>query len=380
MSYIKRILESKIKEYLRSFPIVGITGPRQSGKSTLLQNLLKDYTYISFDDIQIRNFFIEDPIGFMEQYGNKVIFDEVQKAPEIFDMLKIAVDKNRKYGRFIVTGSSQFKFIRHVTESLAGRIGLLSLLPFQLSEIPESLKKTSIYMGAYPEVVMRKYRSVKSWYSSYIDTYVNKDLRYISNIGNLRDFQRFLHLLAINTAQILNFSAYANDLGVSVPTIKSWVSVLEASYIVFLLPSYHKNYGKRIIKSPKVYFYDTGLVSYLTAVETQEQFTKGPMCGAIFENYIVAEIMKNHLHRKTDVELFYYRTSSGDEIDLIVDYKKRKDLIEIKHSSTSKTSMFETMKKIITADDNGYLLYNGKEFPYAKNIKAINYQDYLQQK
>ena len=380
MAYKKRILETTIKDYLHSFPIVGITGPRQSGKSTLLQNLLKNYTYVSFDDIQMRNFFAEDPIGFMEQYDDKVIFDEVQKVPDLFNMLKIAVDKKRQqYGRYVVTGSSQFKFVRHISESLAGRIGLLSLLPFQFSELPKkSLQKISIYKGSYPELVMRKYQADKSWYSSYIDTYVNKDLYDISNIGNLRDFQRFLRLLAINTSRILNLSNYASDLGVSVPTIKNWISVLEASYIIFLLPSYHKNYGKRIIKSPKIYFYDTGLVSYLTAIKTQEQFIKGPMCGSIFENYIISEIMKNHLHNKTDAELFYYRASNGEEVDLIVEYNNCKDLIEIKHSSTSKTSMFETIKKIIEPKDNGYLLYNGKEFAYAKNIKSINYKTYLE--
>jgi len=378
MNYIKRHIESTIKRYLKLFPAVGITGPRQSGKTTLLQHMLKNYRYVSFDDLKMVEFASQDPEAFMETYNDKVIFDEVQKVPELFQYIKIAIDKDRdKYGKIILTGSSQFHMIKSITESLAGRIGLLSLLPLQYSELPKGLGEKQIFMGSYPEIVKRKYSGVKDWYASYISTYITRDVRDLANIGDLRDFQRFISLLAANTAQILNMSQYASDLGVSVPTIKRWISVLEASYIIFLLPPFYKNYGKRIIKSPKIYFYDTGLVSYLTGIEKEEHYKKGPMAGSIFENYIIAEIKKREAHNKTDSELFFFRTSGGKEIDLIIDRKSQKELIEIKHSSSFKRKMLETIEEFREEKGTGTLVYNGKTMPYKKKLEIRNYKNFL---
>lgn len=293
MAYVKRVLESGLLAYLHNFPVVGLTGPRQSGKSTLLQALLPNYKYLTFDDYKLQDFLQSDPEAFMATYSEHIIFDEIQKMPELFNYLKIAVDNDRmNYGKFVVTGSSQFSSIKNITESLAGRIGLLSLLPFQFSEMPTELRSLSIFKGSYPELVNRSYREASAWYSSYIDTYLNKDVRTLSNIGDLRDFQRFITLLAANTAQILNLSSYARDLGVAVNTIKRWLSILEASYIIYLLPPFYKNYNKRVVKSPKLYFYDTGLVSYLVGITTQQLYENGPMAGSLFENYLVTEILK----------------------------------------------------------------------------------------
>lgn len=379
MNYIHRTIESTLQRYLQSFPIVGITGPRQSGKTTLLQNQLRDYQYVTFDDPKMIDFLENDPQSFITRYQNKVIFDEVHKAPEIFNYLKIAVDNDRQnYGKFILTASSQFSFLQKITESLAGRIGLLALLPLQYIEIPPVLTDQSVYKGGYPELVVRSYRDDDLWFSAYLDTYLTKDLRALSNIGDLGDFRRLINLLAAHTTQVLDYTHYASDLGVSATTVKRWISVLEASYIIFLLPSFSKNLKQRVVKRPKIYFYDVGLVSYLTGIKDATIFNQGPMAGAIFENYIIAEIFKKELHQKTNAELFFLRTSNQVEIDLIIDRKQFKELIEIKKNSSFKSAMVKTLRQFTEEKDQAYLLYTGDFFQYANNITAMNYQRYLQ--
>jgi len=378
MKFNHRHIEQALKEYLDFFSVVGMTGPRQSGKSTLLQHVLSDYAYVSFDDARTVDFFHDDPERFIRTYQDKVIFDEVQKAPELFNDIKIAVDKDRnKTGKFVLTGSSQFSFVKGISESLAGRIGLLTLLPYQYSEMPKNLRYQSIYRGSYPELVNKKYRLSQDWYDAYINTYLNSDVKTLTHIGDMRDFQRLIRLLAANTSQILNMTQYANDIGVDVKTIKRWISILEASYIIFLLPPYYKNYGKRIVKRPKIYFYDTGIVAYLTGIETRDHYEHGPMAGRIYENYLISEILKRELHCKTHAELFYLRTSSGLEVDLIVDRKKSKELIEIKKTETFRVRMLHAIDVFIEDGDQGYLIYNGKSLPYTDHINVKNYAEYL---
>ena len=380
MKYIKRTSEKSVLRLLKIFPVVGITGPRQSGKSTLLQQLLKDYEYVSFDDIRKIHLYEEDPIGFINRYNKKVIFDEVQNVPEIFKSIKFMVDKDRQnYGNFVLTGSSNFSFLKSASESLAGRIGLLSLLPFEYQELPKQQKKESIFKGSYPELVLRNYHESNLWYSSYVDTYINKDLRTLANIGDIRDFRRFIQLLASRISQILDMSHFAKALGVSVPTIKRWISILEASYIIFLLPPYYGNIGKRIIKSPKIYFFDTGLVSYFTGIQSFEQYDLGPLNGALFENYIISEIYKKELHSLSDNKLYYIRTYDKNEIDLILDKKTCKELIEIKKNSTFKLSMIKTLKNTRSKNDICYLLYQGEKETY-DDISIMPFNEYLEKK
>ena len=382
MSYIHRILEKNVVRYLKQFPVLGLTGPRQSGKSTMVRKLLGEkYRYVSFDDLNMVDSFHSDPERFMSVYSNKVIFDEVQRVPDIFHHVKRAVDNDRdNYGKFVVTGSSQFAFMKHVSESLAGRIGLLTLLPFQYAEIPERLRTVSLYQGAYPELVVRKYYGSFDWYSSYLDTYLTRDVRDVREIGNIRDFRRFVQMLAARVSQILNMSDLARDIGVSVPTVKKWISVLEASYIVFLLPPFYANLGKRIIKSPKIYFYDTGIVSYLTGIRNKELFEKGPMYGYLFENYIVSEIYKRELHNRSDAELFYFRTSNGVEVDLIIDRKTERRYVEIKASHTYKHEMIRSLLQTKKKDEQAFLLYRGKSVESTPDLKIINYTSYLKKK
>lgn len=376
--YQHRILENILHEYMSFFSVIAITGPRQSGKSTLIQKCLADYRYVTFDSKIHVDQFYDDPEKFLRMYNDQVIFDEVQKVPEIFDFIKLSVDQDRtRVGKFVLTGSSQLTFSKSIAESLAGRIGLLTLLPYEYQEMPIQNRLPSIYLGAYPEIVHKEYRLHDDWYASYITTYIEKDLRDIANVGDLRDFQKLIQLLAAHTAQILNYSQFANDLGVDVKTIKRWISILEASYIIFLLPPYYRNLGKRITKSPKVYFYDVGLVSHLCGIATQDVYEKGPMYGAMFENYIVAECLKRQMHRKTHSKLYYYRTHRGGEIDLIIDHRQYQEFIEIKASETFHPRMLQSLNTFLNPSNQGFLVYRGKNLPYQENIEVINYESYL---
>jgi predicted AAA+ superfamily ATPase len=378
MKYQPRILEGTLKDYLRYFPVVGLTGPRQSGKSTLLQHTLPEYTYVTFDDYRTISLFHNDPMRFLTIYADKIIFDEVQKLPELFSYIKIAIDRDRSNkGKFILTGSSQFSLIKNSSESLAGRIGLLSLLPFQYNEIPATLRDESVFRGGYPELVDRHYAFYNAWFSSYVETYIHKDIASLGHVGDTRDFRRLLQLLAANTSQQLNMTRYASDLGVDVKTIKRWISLLEASYIIFLLPPFYKNYGKRLVKSPKIYFYDVGLVSFLTGIENKTLFENGPLAGPIFENYLISEILKKERHTNQHSELYYLRTSHGKEIDIIIDRKNKKELIEIKNSATFNPQMAATITEFIEEGDQGYLLYRGENLPYHKPISILNYANFL---
>ncbi len=377
-SFIDREISPVLKEYLTLFPVVCVTGPRQSGKSTLLQHVLPDYTYVTFDDFMMREEFLDDPVGFMNIYHDRVIFDEVQKVPEIFDHIKMAVDRDRmNYGKYVITGSSQFTLNHHISESLAGRLGPLTLLTFDAKEIPEQSFLPSQFRGSYPELVMREYRGDREWYAAYVDTYLQKDVRELRQVGNIRDFGRFISLLAANTSQLLNLSYYARDLGVSVKTIRSWVSVLEASYIIFLLPPYHKNLGKRLIKSPKVYFWDTGLVSFLTGVRTEELYRQGPLHGALFENYIVSEVKKRIYHENTMESLWFFRDSNGLEVDLIIEGDSVRQWIEIKTIETYKPAMVRPILRCKSPEDQGLLVYKGESRIGKEGVHIVNFEEFL---
>lgn len=379
MKYIKRKLESVLSEYLRIFPVIGLTGPRQSGKSTMLKKALGNrYRYVTFDDINVLNHFHQDPNDFMEVYSENVIFDEVQYAPELFRFIKIAVDNKRsKRGNFILTGSSQFSFMKGVTESLAGRIGLLTLLPFGYNELNLTYRNKSVYLGSYPELSDLKYKNTRKWYISYVNTYLERDVRALSNIGDMRDFAIFLKLVASKCSQILDLTELSNMADVSVNTIKKWISILEASYIIFLLGPYHNNFGKRLIKRPKIYFYDTGLVSYLLGIDSKHDYEKTAFNGAIFENYVISEIKKIGKNSGDRDEMYFLRTNTGKEIDLITKFKMTENYFEIKKSSTFKLSMVDALNEIMPENVKGFLLYTGKNFKYKAKIEVLNYQDFL---
>jgi predicted AAA+ superfamily ATPase len=392
--YIHRQLEETLNKYLEIFPAVAITGPRQSGKSTMLKEFLKDkYKYITFDSVHNIEDFLSDPQSFLQKYNNKVIFDEVQRVPEMFNYIKLMIDEDRQnYGKFVLTGSSQFSMVKGITETLAGRVGNISLLPFQYLEIPDKQKPKQLIFGSYPEIVVRGYKGALEWYDSYIQNYLERDVRNLANIGNLRDFKKFINLLAAKTAQEFNASSYANEIGVNYKTIQSWFSILEASYIVFPIEPYFHSLGKRIVKRPKVYFWDTGLVCYLTGVRTKELLEKGPLCGPIFENYLISEIFKAVKHHNKDIKLFYFRSNLGHESDLIIEDRSNKKIIftEIKYNKTARPIMVETVKILLEKekeyqvhsgyDIKGLLLYNGNEAGrFFGSISYMPWSSFLEQ-
>ncbi len=359
--YIKRLLEKSLKDSLNTFPVVLITGPRQSGKTTLVQKVFgKKYTYVSLDELDIRSLAIEDPRTFLEQYSAPVIIDEIQNVPSLLPFIKAKVDQDRTAGQWILTGSQQFPLMRNVGESLAGRVAVLTLYPFSIDEISKRLRpkldNASDYIhhllqnkstlgnsfsagkwlleGGYPEIQVNKSIKKNIWFSSYLQTYIDRDVRGNIKTANLNDFERFVKVLAARTSQELNYSTISREIGVSVPTIKSWVSFLEASSLIYLLYPYHKNFGKRVIKSPKCYFMDTGLVSFLVGLQDEAHLLQGPMAGALFETACVMQFVKRFTALMDSCTLYFFRSVDGYEVDLLVDTADGIYPVEIKLSAT----------------------------------------------
>jgi predicted AAA+ superfamily ATPase len=349
MAYRHRVLEAGLRRYLKLFPAVGVTGPRQSGKSTLLRAALPEYPYVSFDDPEETLAAEQDPRGFLSRFPQRVILDEAQRAPGLFSYLKLAIDEDReRKGRFVLSGSNQFSLSRRLTESLAGRIGLLSLHPFERSEMPKAARKAQMLQGSYPELVMRDHEGAREWYSSYLATYLERDVRLANDVGKLSDFQTLIRLLVARVGQEYNASAFARDVGVDSKTVESWVSILEASYLVFRLRPWHANIGKRLVKRPKLYFWDTGLVCHLAGIRDMEALEEGPLGGPVFENLLIAEILKAGAHRGTDIETFYFRESNGSEADLIIMDResKRRWIMDAKSGHTAKAPWVESLARV----------------------------------
>ncbi|PKM99849.1 MAG: GTP-binding protein [Elusimicrobia bacterium HGW-Elusimicrobia-2] len=395
--YIDREIGKVLRKQIKSFSALALTGPRQSGKSTLVRKLFeKSHKIISFDDPLIRERAIADPKLFLEAAGSKAVFDEIQYVPEILSYIKMLIDGDRrKKGRFIFTGSQQFNLIKNLGDTLAGRIALFDLLPFGIEEkrkIPALKRKLlnvknafihSCLRGSFPEINIDSKIDSSVWYGSYIQTYLERDVRTIYNVGILREFQRFLHLLASRCSQILNISGLSGDLGVSANTVKKWLSVLEASRIIYVLPPFWRNYGKRITKSPKIYFLDSGLVCYLTGIKTEEHLLTGPMAGAMFENFVVQETVKCFMNSGRKPDLFYLRTQNNLEIDLILEKNLEVYPLEIKLSKTPNLGMaasIERYKKVfqgLKVKEGKIICLTEEDFFIKKDISAVNVDSYL---
>lgn len=359
INYIHRDIEPVIKSLARQFPAVVITGPRQAGKSTLLQKLFgKTHTYTALDDPITREEALADPRMFLESLGAKAIIDEIQYAPHLLSYLKIAIDQDRdKRGRFILTGSQQFTMMKEIGETLAGRIGIAELLPFSLSEMKKALGKEPFQKpedyflkasltGSFPEIVTRPRFKRDSWYGAYLQTYLERDIRSLYNIGSLREFQAFLKLLATRVGQMLNLNSLSADVGVTVNTLKQWISILEASRMIYLLPPFYNNLGKRIVKSPKVYFMDNGLLCYLLSIQHQDFLLKSPIAGPLFESFVIQEVVKTFLNRGLRPPLYYIRTHNGVEVDLLIEKNHFLYPVEIKISKTPRISDADPMRQI----------------------------------
>jgi predicted AAA+ superfamily ATPase len=351
--YIHRQIEQVLKNAARSFSAVALTGPRQSGKSTLLRRLFeKTHRYVTFDDPLVREQAVSDPRLFMENLGERAIIDEIQYVPQIVSHLKIAIDTDRqKKGKFLLTGSEQFTMIKNLGDSLAGRVAILELLPFSFEEKKNTPRikqlDTSIGSfadaclgGSYPELLFKKADEKNRWYSSYLNTYLERDIRTLHDIGSLRDFQRFLQLLAARTAQILNLSTFSVELGVSINTLKKWLSILEASRIIYLLYPYYENFGKRMTQAPKIYFLDCGLACYLVGIKDREYLLKGPMAGSLFETFCLQETLKIFLSRGLRAPLYYLRLQNDLEVDFLIEGAAKTFYpVEVKVTKTPKPSM-----------------------------------------
>lgn len=353
-----RILEKVIKRAMKTFPAVVITGPRQSGKTTILKTLFsKTHSFVSLEDPNTRIRAKEDPIGFLNANPPPVIFDEIQYVPELFSYIKTRIDERRLPGQWLFTGSQNFTLMQGVSESLAGRVAVLSLLPFSFSEkigraekakeitkwissFPSLTYSSSLSLaeyilrGNYPEIASNQKVDRQLWCSSYIATYLERDIRNLAHVGDLSQFEIFLRLCATRTGQILNLSDLARDVGISVPTAKRWISLLETGHQIYLLYPYYRNIGKRLIKSPKLYFNDTALASYLLGLHDKETLLKSPHFGSLFETMVITDILKRFLHFGQMPSFYYFRTRDGLEIDCVVELGEALHLFEIKSSAT----------------------------------------------
>lgn len=392
--YIHREIEGALKIAAEQSPAVIITGPRQSGKTTLLSHLfLKDHRYISLDDPNLRLMARDEPGIFFENYPPPVIIDEIQYAPQLFSYIKLLIDKNRDAkGQFLLTGSQTFPLMANVSDSLAGRIAVLTLLSlsyleqFQQAPLKElNILKKRVLTGGFPEVVKNEDINLDLWFSGYLQTYLERDVRQLRQIGELSDFARFLQLLASLSGQILNLSNLSRDLGVAVNTVKAWLAVLEATKQIILVQPFYINKGKRLIKSPKLYFLDTGLLCYLSGITSTEQVFKGVSAGPLFETVVLSEIIRCFYNRGKIDRIFWWRTSSGSEVDFIIEDKGKIIPIEVKLSSKANKQMAKGLISFCELFDSLVdmaFLVNLSEEPLKidKKITSIPFSDFIGQK
>ncbi|WP_194851246.1 ATP-binding protein [Nonlabens antarcticus] len=346
MQVIRRKLEAKIKEGLAQYPILAITGPRQSGKTTLLRECFKRFAYVSLENPDIRKFAKSDPNKFLQHYPAPVILDEVQQVPELFSYLQTKVDDDKLMGQYILSGSHNFQLMESITQSLAGRVALFTLLPFDAQELKHEgllLKnwKEMAIKGFYPAIYDRNLNP-SIFYKNYIKTYVERDVAMITNVQDKRRFTNFLSLCAARHGQLLNLNNLANECGISQPTAKSWLSILESSYLIFQLSPYFKNYSKRVVKTPKIYFYDTGLVCYLLGIRTIEDIDEN-LKGSLFENLVMAEIIKQNEHQQLLLDFWFWRDSNEKEVDVLTQHGTSYKVYEIKSTTTITDKLFKNM-------------------------------------
>ncbi|SDC92492.1 hypothetical protein SAMN04488104_1009102 [Algoriphagus faecimaris] len=385
MNVINRWIYSAIREYQSKYPILAITGPRQSGKTTLLKTLFPDYRYVSLENPDNRDFALKDPNGFLAEYDDQVIFDEVQQAPAIFSYLQTLVDSRPgRMGGFILSGSQNFHLMERITQSLAGRVAIFKLLPLDTRELAAANMLSAdpfdqLVHGFYPAMYDRKI-SPSIFYSNYVQTYVNRDITELMAIRDLRQFQNFLGLCAARAGQLLNLSALANEAGITQPTAKSWLSALESSYITFQLYPFHKNFSKRVVKTPKLYFYDTGLLAFLLKIKSRETLLTHPVKGALFENMMIAEFHKQMHHGYSDESPWFWRDNHGNEVDLLLDKGLSLEIFEIKASTTVMTENFKGLTKFEQISDlpitGKGLIYAGTSNQNRLQGKVISWRDF----
>ncbi len=372
-------MAKSIIDALKAMPAVTITGPRQSGKTTLVKNLLPGYKYINLEDLEIRAFALDDPKGFLKTAGQKAIFDEIQHVPQLFSYLQVEIDATARNGMYVLTGSNNFLLMQSISQSLAGRVAIFHLLPFSQDEIYPTVDITLeevIHKGFYPRL-FQQIKNYHNWYADYISTYIEKDVRRLINVGDINSFRDFLKLCAARTGQLINFSEIGNELSVSYQTVKRWLSVLETGYILFRLNPYSKNLNKRIVKSSKIYFYDTGLLCYLLGIKTPEDLQYHYLRGFIFESYVIAELKKYICNRTLNADTWFYRDSNGNEVDVIIEAPGMLKAIEIKSGKTIVKQFFKGLNywhKVSGSEKSEqYLIYAGDDKQMRSDSIVLNW-------
>ena len=377
---ITRDIQNEFLKLLKEYPVVTILGPRQAGKTTLAAEVLKDYEYCNLEVPETRDFATNDPKAFLAQLKNKVILDEIQRTPHLLSYIQALVDKNKINGQFVLTGSHQLVLKEAVTQSLAGRTSILNLLPLSINELANAKIQFPnfeqyAYHGFLPRIYDQNQRPTQA-YSNYYQTYVERDVRQLINLKNASLFEKFLKLLAGRVGQIVDYTSLGNDVGVNSKTIKEWLSILEASFIVYKLEPYFENFGKRVIKSPKYYFTDVGLLCYLLGIENESQVTRDPLMGNIFENLVVIECLKSRYNQGKMGNLYFFRDSNSKEIDLLFQKGRELVAIEIKAAATFNTSLIsnlELMSETVKIKKS-YLIYNGSNKKMSNGIELLNFK------
>jgi uncharacterized protein len=385
MSEFKRKIMTSLRNDATSFRAVTILGPRQAGKTTLAKTAFPDYDYVSLEDLDSRTLAVDDPRTFLQRYAAPVIIDEVQRVPDLLSYIQGMIDNNPdKKGQYILTGSHQPILREKISQSLAGRTSILTLFPFSCIEILSHSDKNLedspsqwIYRGFMPEI-FRSDLNPTRMYQSYTQTYVEKDVRQLIQIKAQNLFEKFLKLVAGRVGQVINFDSLANDIGVTSKTIKEWISILEASFILFKLPPYYKNIGKRLIKAPKTYFVDVGLACYLLGIENENQVSRDPLYGQLFENLVVSELYKARLNNAKDPNLFFYRDSHKKEIDILFEKNRKLVPLEIKSSATFNSELIKNVnfffKSVSPDSESGYLVYSGESGGLANKVHGLNFK------
>lgn len=379
---IPRHLQLELQTQLAEYPIVTIVGPRQAGKTTLVRTVLPDYAYVNLENPETRQLAAEDPKAFLRQYPARTIFDEIQRTPHLLSYLQEIVDQDKVNGQYVLTGSHQLLLREAITQSLAGRTGILHLLPLSIAELREAGVEfddasTYLFKGFLPRIYDQQQRPHTA-YANYFQTYVERDVRQLIKLKDVILFEKFMKLLAGRVGQIINYQSLSNDVGVDGMTIKAWLSILEASYVVFRLPPYFENFGKRVIKTPKIYFTDTGLLCYLLGIERVEQVGRDPLIGNLFENLVVLEALKTRYNKGLAPNLYFYKDNQGREIDLL--HKQGSEIvgIEIKSASTWNSSFKRALEQFdqhLHPLAKRAVVYSGQAIEFSDGSQALSYKD-----
>ena len=375
---IIREAQRKISQMAEKFPVILLTGPRQSGKTTLCKNLFSNYKYVSLENPDNLEFAESDPKGFLRIYDKFVIIDEAQKCPSLFSYIQQIVDDSNISGQYILTGSQNFLLLEKITQSLAGRVYIMELLPFSQQEVVSKSWIEAVVKGGYPRIYDKEI-SPQDYFPNYIETYIERDVRSILRVQDLSVFRKFIYMLAHHVGQLINFNHISKELGVDVKTVQRWLSVLEASYIVFTLKPWHKNFAKRLVKTPKLYFYDSGIVAFLLGIESEEKLLTSSYKGALFENFAFTEILKTYKNNGLKHSFYFWRDSNGNEIDCVIERGNRVKFIEMKASETIKSEYIQSLHYLDNSDHNleitHYLFNTINETQHRTNETIVSWRD-----